>query len=292
MGLNAACCTCTGGGTRGGGYCSCGVSRRCEVEVLRGGARADGAAVWEQWWAWITEPDGVSLPVVVSVLVVLAGSGVAVWSRTWRWSRVVATWVHECGHAVVGVVVGRSLAGIRVQGDASGVTTTVGPARGAGRVATTFAGYPAPALTGAVMVSAVAAGHTRWVLVGVVAVVVLVAPFQRSWRGLLVTVLVVAAVWGLAQSPAEARDVSAVVVLGCAGFLLAASPRTLMELRRVRVGLRAGGASAGSGGGGVGHSDADSLAHQTGIPAAVWEIVFVVVVGASWWWVGVVLLRA
>lgn len=292
MGLNAACCTCTGGGTRGGGYCSCGVSRRCEVEVLRGGARADDAAVWEQWWAWITEPDGVSLPVVVSVLVVLAGSGVAVWSRTWRWSRVVATWVHECGHAVVGVVVGRSLAGIRVQGDASGVTTTVGPARGAGRVATTFAGYPAPALTGAVMVSAVAAGHTRWVLVGVVAVVVLVAPFQRSWRGLLVTVLVVAAVWGLAQSPAEARDVSAVVVLGCAGFLLAASPRTLMELRRVRVGLRAGGASAGSGGGGVGHSDADSLAHQTGIPAAVWEIVFVVVVGASWWWVGVVLLRA
>ncbi len=63
----------------------------------------------------------------------------------WRVVRLAVTLVHELGHAVVGVLVGRQFTGFVLRGDMSGHAVTRGPVRGAGRVASTWAGYPMPA---------------------------------------------------------------------------------------------------------------------------------------------------
>ncbi|MDO3398399.1 M50 family metallopeptidase, partial [Nocardioides sp. SOB44] len=52
------------------------------------------------------------------------------------------------GPAVVGVLVGRRLLGIRLHSDTSGVTLSRGRPRGPGMVAMLAAGYLAPAVVG------------------------------------------------------------------------------------------------------------------------------------------------
>ena len=53
------------------------------------------------------------------------------WTASWRLTRGVVTIAHEGGHALVAVLAGRGLGGIRLHADSSGVTTSVGHA-GAG----------------------------------------------------------------------------------------------------------------------------------------------------------------
>ena len=70
----------------------------------------------------------------------------------WQVLRLAVTLVHELGHALVGLAVGRRFTGFVLRGDMSGHAVTVGPARGPGRVVSTWAGYPAPAVVGAALV--------------------------------------------------------------------------------------------------------------------------------------------
>jgi hypothetical protein len=73
----------------------------------------------------------------------------AIWPRrAWRATRHVVTVAHEGGHALVGLLVGRRLAGIRLHSDASGLTITSGRRDGLGIVATVAVGYPSPSLLG------------------------------------------------------------------------------------------------------------------------------------------------
>ena len=72
--------------------------------------------------------------------------------------RLAVTLVHELGHALVGLAVGRRFTGFVLRGDMSGHAVTVGPARGPGRVLSTWAGYPAPAVVGAALVWAAGRG--------------------------------------------------------------------------------------------------------------------------------------
>ena len=76
----------------------------------------------------------------------------------WQVLRLAVTLVHELGHALVGLAVGRRFTGFVLRGDMSGHAVTVGPARGIGRVLSTWAGYPAPAVVGAAMVWAAGRG--------------------------------------------------------------------------------------------------------------------------------------
>lgn len=241
-----------------------------------------GLGVWDRWWAWLMEPNAVPSPPWSYALALLLGAALAASPFGWHRLRLLATWIHESGHAVVGLLVGRSLSGIALHKDTSGVTTTAGPVGGFGRFATTFAGYPAPAAAGALIMVGVAAGHLRWALAGLAVVVVVLLPFQRSWRAALVALVMGAGVWGVGQVSADA---GALLLSGLAGFLLMASPRTVVELHRVRTRMRG---SPGEGD----HSDADSLARQTHLPAVLWEGVFLVVSFGCWWWVGHALLNA
>ena len=70
------------------------------------------------------------------------------WRTTWRTVRLGVTVVHEAGHAVVAVLVGRRLSGIKLHSDTSGVTLSRGKPSGPGMVAMLAAGYLAPALLG------------------------------------------------------------------------------------------------------------------------------------------------
>ncbi len=84
-----------------------------------------------------------------AVLLAAALALVAVgWTALWRWTRTVVTIAHEGGHAVVAVLAGRGLTGIRLHADTSGLTVSTGARRWPGLVFTFLGGYPAPSLLG------------------------------------------------------------------------------------------------------------------------------------------------
>src|SRR5690349_4205583 len=71
-------------------------------------------------------------------------------SQSWRLAGKVITIAHEGGHALVSVLSGRRLDGIRLHSDSSGVTYSRGRRTGPGLVLTAAAGYVMPSLLGAV----------------------------------------------------------------------------------------------------------------------------------------------
>lgn len=106
----------------------------------------DWEALWQDAVAR-TRPDGLAdaralWPALALLVVVLA------WRPARRWGRTLVTIVHEAGHAGVGVLVGRRFQGFVVERDLSGHAVTAGRSRGPGRIATTWAGYPTPAVLG------------------------------------------------------------------------------------------------------------------------------------------------
>ena len=210
----------------------------------------------------------------LTVVLLLTGLAVAV-PPLWRMLRILVTLVHELGHAGVGVLVGRRFTGFVLRGDMSGHAVTVGPARGAGRVATTWAGYPAPAVVGAAVLWLAVQGWAAPVLTGILAVLVAAALRVRS----LLTALVVALVGLVAGALWWQRDetLQAQVVLGVGLLLLVGSWRHLGAVLRAR---------------GDGTSDPAVLARLTAVPRVVWDATFVLVGAGATWLVAVTLLGA
>ncbi len=196
---------------------------------------------------------------------------------TWSVLRHLVTLVHEAGHALVAVLTGRRLNGIRLHTDTSGLTVSSGKPRGPGMIATAAAGYLAPAVLGLVSIALVEGGHTPWALYAGLTTMALMLAFIRNWFGLVVVVLVGAAVALLIwRAPADVQDFAA---LTFAWFLLVAAPRASVDLwsHRRRVRTRT--------------TDADVLARLTVLPAPVWNLVFIVLTAAMLaggvWLVGV-----
>ena len=207
------------------------------------------------------------------LLVVLGAALVVVGVRPlWSVLRLAVTLVHELGHAGVGVLSGRRFTGFVLRGDMSGHAVTVGPARGFGRVATTWAGYPAPAVVGALLVVLAVAGWGPAVLAAVLLVLVLSLVRARSVLTVAVVLAVGAATATLWWSAGDLLQ--AQVLVGTGLVLLVGAWRHL-------------GAVAGSR---DGQSDAAVLARLTPLPRTVWLLSFVVVcAGATWVVAGAVL---
>jgi hypothetical protein len=187
--------------------------------------------------------------------------------RVWAVTRHVVTLVHEAGHAVVAVLTGRRLNGVRLHTDTSGLTVSSGRARGPGMIATASAGYLAPAALGLGSVALVQHGATAWALWAGLVVLGLILLFIRNWFGLLVVALSGAAVGLLIwRAPERVQDFAA---LAFAWFLLAAAPRTVLDLWRHRRRAR------------TRTTDADVLARLTFLPAAGWNLVFLVLTTAA-----------
>src|SRR5699024_11568697 len=132
-----------GGGGRAGGCSQRGCGGGCHDEGmdLRTLLREIGARIVPDpapamgWWL---------------LLALVAALGAVLLPPLWRLARLAVTIVHELGHAAVGILMGRRFTGFVVSADMSGHAITVGPRRGVGRIASTWAGYPAPAVVGAV----------------------------------------------------------------------------------------------------------------------------------------------
>jgi hypothetical protein len=217
-------------------------------------------------WQHVLPVDPVGLsgaPVlVVLVCAIVAVSVPAVWGVL----RLGVTLVHELGHAVVGMSSGRRFTGFVLRGDMSGHAVTVGPARGVGRVVTTWAGYPMPAVVAAAAAWLAVRGWAPTALTAVL--VVLVVSVLRA-RSLLTAVVVVAV--GVATGAlwwAGSERLQAQVLVGAGVVLVVGAWRHLAAVATGRD---------------RGTSDPAVLARLTGVPRSLWVLSFALVCGWATW---------
>jgi hypothetical protein len=172
----------------------------------------------------------------------------------------VVTIVHEGGHAVVAVLTGRRLTGIKLHSNTSGLTLSVGRPRGPGMVLTAAAGYLAPSLVGLVGVVLLAFDQVTVMLWAGTAVLAAMLVMVRNLYGALALVVTGALV--VCVSLFTEPEVQAAFAYGMTWFLLLGAVRPVNELRRQR--RRQPGAN----------TDADTLARITPLPASGWVGVF------------------
>jgi Peptidase M50B-like len=194
---------------------------------------------------------------------------------SWRLTGQVITIAHEGGHALVSVLSGRRLQGIRLHADSSGVTYSRGKRRGPGLVLTAAAGYLAPPLLGAGAAALLAARHPAALLW--LALVLLAATFLavRNAFGALAVLITAGGVFAVSYyAPAAVQAGFAYLA---AWFLLLGGMRPALELTRRPRGSRSASRSAAR----SGLSDADQLARLTGVSRGVWVAIFLLIATAA-----------
>jgi len=205
--------------------------------------------------AWVVAVSGLAALVIVLDV------------RGWHLARNAITIAHEGGHALVSVLSGRRLEGIRLHSDTSGETVSRGRVSGPGMVLTAFAGYVTPPLLGAGAAVLLATHHVALLLWAFL--VLLIASFlaMRNAYGILVALVAGGAVFGVTAFASALLQ--SLFSYGVAWFLLLGGLRPVVELARSRGrDLRRGRARL---------SDADQLARLTGVPGGVWVCLFTLV---------------
>ncbi len=198
------------------------------------------AEIWRRATSVQPAPDAgfVMLAALVAVALVLP-------RPLWRRTRQLVTVVHEGGHALVAVLTGRRLRGIRLHSDTSGLTLSSGRPNGPGMVAMLLAGYLAPALLGLAAAGLLLAGYALgllWILV--IALALMLVQIRNLYGFAVVVGGGVALVLISWYAPATLQSGIAYVLTW---VLLVSAPRPVLELLRQR---RRGRAP---------HSDADQL---------------------------------
>ncbi len=194
---------------------------------------------------------------------IAAAAALALVVLAWPLVRTIVTICHEAGHAVVALLAGRKLRGIRVHSDTSGLTVSRGRPTGPGMALTFFAGYPAASVVGLGVAGLAGAGYAAgslWLLVALLALMLL---GMRNFYG-AVAVLFTAV--GLAVLSWYSPPVAvAWIAHGLAWLLLLAAPRPVIEV--------AGNRSPGT--------DAAQLARITVVPRLVWVAAWLVVTAGA-----------
>jgi hypothetical protein len=198
-----------------------------------------------------------------ALLVLLTGVAALVVVATrvpWRVGRNVITIAHEGGHALVAVLTGRRLTGIRLHSDTSGLTLSAGRPTGPGMAFTLLAGYVAPSLLGLGGAWLLTGNRITLLLWVVVALLLAMLVMIRNAFGVVSVVVTGAVVFGVSWfAPPQ---VQAVFAYTGVWFLLLGGVRPVGELQT----LRRRGRSPGS--------DADQLAGVTHVPALLWVGLF------------------
>jgi hypothetical protein len=199
------------------------------------------------------EPPHLSLVVVGAALLALA---VVAYHPTWRWSRHVITIAHEGGHAVVALLSGRRLRGIRLHSDTSGLTVSAGRPTGFGMVMTLLAGYPAAPIVGLIGALLLTVGRITLMLAVALVLLPLMLVMIRNLFGVLSIVTVWVAVFAVAWYASEL--VQWIFAYTMVWFLLIGGVRPVFELHRQRSRGR------------MPYSDADQIGRLTGVPPLAW----------------------
>ncbi|MBB3045066.1 M50 family metallopeptidase [Nocardioides soli] len=231
----------------------------------------------EELWRDVTGTQPPPSDAAVVALAAVALLLVAV-PALWRVTRHAVTIAHEGAHGLAALLTGRSLTGIRLHSDTSGLTVSRGRPGGPGMVLTAFAGYVGPALLGLGAAYLLHHDHALavlWLGVALLALLLLqIRNFFGLWSVCIAGVALFAVTWwgsGTLQSVAA--------YLGT-WFLLLAAPRPVLELQALR---HRGWART---------SDADQLARLTRVPGLVWVGAFLAVTTGcllmgAWWLLGV-----
>ena len=210
-----------------------------------------------------TAPIDVPLPILLGILAVAAMLSIP--RATWQFFGLFTTLVHELGHAVAGILTGRTVHGIRIRRNHSGEALSSGRGSLSTVVSGVF-GYPAPAIVGAAQVWGVASGYTAVTLFAGGVVLLLTLVVIRNLFGVLVVLASAAAsaaLWFFATPEFQSY---ALLALGTA--LLVGSVRALATVIAVHVRHRDRLSS----------SDAYLLARRTGVPSPVWLALFTVII--------------
>jgi Peptidase M50B-like len=224
------------------------------VSALAGSARAVSALVNHVSASQAVPPGWVIGAGGLVALVLVVHSGL------WRLAGKVITIAHEGGHALVSLMTGRQLEGIRLHADSSGVTRSRGRRSGPGLAATAAAGYISPSALGtgaAWLLDAHYLTVMLWLTVVLLAATLLVT---RNAFGVLAVLATGGGV--LAVALFASAIVQAGFAYSSAWFLLFGGLRPVLELPRRTVKGRQG------------LSDADHLYRVTRIPTGLWVGLF------------------
>ncbi|CAM3326316.1 M50 family metallopeptidase [Kibdelosporangium persicum] len=213
---------------------------------------------WDELFG--TQPDP---PVAVTLVTGAAALLLVLSGEPWRLARNVITIVHEAGHALVAVLVGRRLRGITLHSDTSGVTVSRGKPTGPGMVLTAFAGYVAPSLIGLGLAALMIAGKITLLLWVMTALMLAVLVMIRNVFGVVSVVLTGAVL--VTVSLVTSPQVQAAFACLVAWFLLFGGVRPVFELQAKRRRRQAR------------DSDADQLARLTRTPGLFWVAMFVLI---------------
>ncbi|WP_274561881.1 M50 family metallopeptidase [Streptomyces spiramyceticus] len=212
-------------------------------------------ALWDRVFG--AQPDPDQWLVIATAAVALA---VVVPRVVWRLSRNAITIAHEGGHGLIALLTGRSLDGIRLHSDTSGLTVSRGKPTGIGMILTAAAGYTAPPLLGLGGAWLLAANHITLFLWIATALLIAMLVMIRNAYGALTVILTGAAF--LLISWLTSPEVQAAFAYAAVWFMLIGGVRPAFELQSKR---RHGGAP---------DSDADQLSRLTHVPAAMWLFLF------------------
>ncbi|KPH97798.1 hypothetical protein OK074_6373 [Actinobacteria bacterium OK074] len=211
--------------------------------------------LWDQVFG--TQPDPDLWVVIATLAAALAAVGP---HSVWRLSRNAITIAHEGGHGLIALLTGRTLTGIRLHSDTSGLTVSRGKPHGLGMILTAAAGYTAPPLLGLGGAALLAAGHITLLLWLATALLIAMLVMIRNAYGALTVILSGGAF--LAVSWLAGPQVQAAFAYAVVWFLLVGGVRPAFELQRKRAR------------GGAGDSDADQLSRLTHVPAGLWLFLF------------------
>ncbi|QVQ54429.1 M50 family metallopeptidase [Spiractinospora alimapuensis] len=207
-----------------------------------------------------TQPAPPDWLVIATAVVALA---VVVTGAPWRIARNVVTIAHEGGHALVALLCGRQLQGIRLHSDTSGVTVSRGRPDGVGMILTVAAGYITPSLVGLAGILILNVDHITALLWISILLLLAMLFLIRNLYGVLSIVITGGVVFLVSWfTPAEVQGGFAYVFTW---FLLFSGVRPVIELQTQRS--RTPSPS----------SDADQLARLTGLPGTLWVFFFGVV---------------
>ncbi|MEV6345784.1 M50 family metallopeptidase [Actinoplanes sp. NPDC051851] len=214
--------------------------------------------LWDQLLGAQPDPPG-----MLVLLTAVAGLLAVTVRPVWRIARNAVTIAHEGGHALLALLSGRKLRGIRLEFDTSGLTLSAGRPTGPGMILTLLGGYIAPSLVG--VLGAWLLGGNRITLLLWLAVVLLLLMLIniRNLFG-VVSLLVTGAIVFAVSWFASPETQSAFAYAGV-WFLLFGGVRPVFELQSLRSRGR------------MRESDADQLARLTHLPALFWVGVFLVI---------------
>jgi hypothetical protein len=206
------------------------------------------------------QPDPPGLLVLLTALAALLA---VAWRPVWRVARNAVTIAHEGGHALIALLTGRKLRGIRLEFDTSGLTLSAGRPTGPGMIFTLLGGYLAPSLVG--VLGAWLLGGNRITLLLWLTVVLLLLMLINIRNAFGVVSLLITGAIVLGVSWYASPEIQSVFAYAGVWFLLFGGVRPVFELQRQRSHGR------------MRDSDADQLGRLTHVPALFWVGFFLVV---------------